>query len=164
MAPGWHIDDDGQYWQTVAQWEELQDAEPTKVCSLCAKPKPLSEFPTCKALRDGRRNECKRCTKEYIRAWRDRNFEQVRERDKAYAAQPHVREAVYKRNAVWRENNPQKRRAHYIFHRALKAGLIKPQPCWICGERAEAHHPDYDEPLLVVWLCKPHHKQTHALI
>lgn len=43
-------------------------------------------------------------------------------------------------------------------------GLLKKQPCWVCGEKAIAHHPDYDRPLDVVWLCQPHHKQTHALV
>jgi len=154
--------DQGQFHQTVAQWEALD--EPTKACKLCGKIKALSDFPRNPQLRDGHRNECRRCTKEYIRDWRDKNFDRVRERDRAYAAQPRVREATYKRNAAWRELNRDKARVHTAFHKGLRAGLIKPQPCWVCGERAEAHHPDYNEPLLVVWLCKPHHKQAHALI
>ncbi len=31
-----------------------------------------------------------------------------------------------------------------------------------CGhEEVEAHHVDYDRPLLVVWLCALHHNQIH---
>lgn len=44
---------------------------------------------------------------------------------------------------------------------ALYHGKIERQPCHCCGDLAEAHHVDYDEPLSIVWLCKPHHMETH---
>ena len=31
-----------------------------------------------------------------------------------------------------------------------------------CSKKAEAHHPDYDRPLDVIWLCPQHHKALHA--
>lgn len=34
--------------------------------------------------------------------------------------------------------------------------------CKDCS-KPEAHHPDYANPLDVVWLCPAHHKQAHAL-
>lgn len=35
-------------------------------------------------------------------------------------------------------------------------------PCVICGSvDSEAHHPDYREPVKVVWLCRKHHKCQH---
>jgi len=46
---------------------------------------------------------------------------------------------------------------------ALRDGKIIALPCFVCGLKAEAHHPNYDAPLDVIWLCPPHHKQTHAL-
>ena len=63
----------------------------------------------------------------------------------------------------WKQRNRVKRAAHVILGNAVRSGKIVPQPCWVCGEKAEAHHPDYDQPLSVVWLCPSHHKQTHAL-
>jgi hypothetical protein len=30
-----------------------------------------------------------------------------------------------------------------------------------CYEPAERHHPDYSDPLNVVWLCRKHHRQLH---
>jgi hypothetical protein len=36
-------------------------------------------------------------------------------------------------------------------------------PCLLCGEKAEAHHTDYDMLLDVIWLCPAHHKQAHAM-
>ena len=44
----------------------------------------------------------------------------------------------------------------------IKRGHLIPQPCRECGfEPAQAHHPDYGNPRLVVWLCAPHHHQLH---
>jgi len=42
----------------------------------------------------------------------------------------------------------------------LRRGKIHRGPCVDCGvdpedERVEMHHPDYDHPLNVVWLCVP---------
>ena len=49
-------------------------------------------------------------------------------------------------------------RAQYASRRAILRGELIKEPCQECGEiRVEAHHPDYDHPLLVEWLCRPHH-------
>lgn len=45
---------------------------------------------------------------------------------------------------------------------AITRGRIKKQPCAECGEiKAEAHHPDYDKPFDVIWLCRKHHLELH---
>jgi hypothetical protein len=36
-------------------------------------------------------------------------------------------------------------------------GKIERRGCIICGAPAEKHHPDHAQPLMVVWLCRPHH-------
>lgn len=44
----------------------------------------------------------------------------------------------------------------------LMRGLIQKMPCITCGnENAEKHHPDYDKPLQIVWLCKVCHIKHH---
>ena len=64
---------------------------------------------------------------------------------------------------AWRECNPQAYWAHAALRSGIRRGLVTPEPCVICGEpKAEAHHPDYDRPLAVQWLCRQHHKQAHA--
>lgn len=69
----------------------------------------------------------------------------------------------YQPQRKWRERNPLADWAHNATRSAVRRGLIKRQPCEVCGEeKAEAHHPDYLDPLKVVWLCKPHHKAEHA--
>lgn len=41
-------------------------------------------------------------------------------------------------------------------------GKILKQPCSVCGNPiAEKHHPDYNKPLYVVWLCREHHLRLH---
>lgn len=46
----------------------------------------------------------------------------------------------------------------------IKLGLLKKQPCLICGnERSEAHHFDYGLPENVIWLCDQHHKEAHKI-
>jgi hypothetical protein len=48
-----------------------------------------------------------------------------------------------------------------IANVAKRRGHIVSEPCRICGAAAEMHHPDYSQPLLVQWLCRPHHLQLH---
>lgn len=47
---------------------------------------------------------------------------------------------------------------------ALKTGRLKRLPCEIADceyPDTHAHHPDYDEPLDVLWLCPTHHIELH---
>lgn len=57
---------------------------------------------------------------------------------------------------------PERLKATSIVNYALKTGKLKREPCVICGkEFVHGHHPDYDKPLEVVWLCPKHHKAVH---
>jgi hypothetical protein len=51
--------------------------------------------------------------------------------------------------------------ARALSKHAVEQGLLKRQVCEVCGKPAEAHHDDYDRPLLVRWLCKRHHIDWH---
>jgi len=68
----------------------------------------------------------------------------------------------------WRKTHPlnelqrEKMNTRSYTHVYVKREKIKKQPCLTCKEpKSEAHHPNYDEPLLVVWLCRPHHLELH---
>jgi ribosomal protein S27AE len=70
------------------------------------------------------------------------------------------------RSMNWRARNPEKRKAHIDVARALKAGhLIRPNACSKCGTLGIpiAHHGDYDQPLLVIWLCDKCHSAEHRM-
>ena len=61
----------------------------------------------------------------------------------------------------WRKQSA----ADAAFRRALRVGrLVRPTECSACGEakpRIAGHHPDYDKPLEVVWLCMQCHGKRH---
>jgi hypothetical protein len=53
-------------------------------------------------------------------------------------------------------------KARQIFTAAIRRGKIKPQPCKVCGEKAQGHHLDYSKPMDVQWLCSKHHGEQHV--
>ena len=58
-----------------------------------------------------------------------------------------------------------KHRARNTLNRAVARGQIQKKPCRICkNEKSEAHHPDYNKPLDVVWFCRPHHASVHRAV
>ena len=117
-----------------------------KKCSLCNEEKDFSLFHKDKNTKTGCSAYCKSCKKI---------------QDKKYIRNYLYTEQVKERKKTWRENNPERKSAHMKVYYAIKKGFLFKQPCFICGEKAEAHHPDYSRPLDVVWLCSPHHRQAH---
>jgi hypothetical protein len=66
----------------------------------------------------------------------------------------------------WKANHPDRRTAHVQLGNAIARGDVTPWPvCAVpeCDKKPEAHHPDYASPLDVVWLCRAHHMQAHAI-
>lgn len=64
----------------------------------------------------------------------------------------------------WRENNPNKCKAHREVAKGLKNGIIiKPVKCDLCFciKKLDAHHDDYTKPLEVMWLCRSCHGSVH---
>lgn len=54
-------------------------------------------------------------------------------------------------------------RARAIAVRMTANGNLKQQPCAFCQEeQSQRHHPDYTQPLLIVWLCAKCHKELHT--
>ena len=136
----------------------------TKRCFKCLCEKPLGDFYKHAAMGDGHLNKCKECTKADVNQHRQDNLERVRSYDRMRAAQPHRIASRSHYVKVYAEKFPNRKKANTAVGNAIRDGKLKKQPCWVCGEKAVAHHPDYDRPLDVVWLCQPHHKQAHALV
>jgi len=68
----------------------------------------------------------------------------------------------------WRKTHPPtaeeyaKQRCRAYTNVLIKRGHLVRGECIFCGEGpAEAHHPDYTRPRLVVWMCKQHHREHH---
>ena len=135
----------------------------TKQCFKCLRKKPLEAFYKHAQMADGHLNKCQECTKTDVALHRQQNLEQIRAYDKLRASQPHRMALRTRTVAEYVANFPARKKANTAVGNALRSGRLHKQPCWVCGLNAVAHHPDYDQPLDVVWLCQPHHKQAHAL-
>lgn len=147
-----------------------------KSCFKCGETKPLSHFYKHSGMSDGHVNKCKDCNKQDVN-------ENRRTRQDYYSAYDRLRNATEHRRECKRKSNAQphvaKRIAEYkstysysqrrkaattAVGSAIRDGRLVKTPCWICGElEVEGHHPNYDSPLDVVWLCKPHHSEIHRL-
>ena len=73
-----------------------------------------------------------------------------------------------KNNNAWKHGqarSPARRRAWNAVAKAKAKGRLKAGSCAVCGATASvhAHHPNYDKPLEIVWLCRAHHDAEHAL-
>lgn len=141
------------------------------LCKGCGLEKSESDFYVSNLSR------CKDCVKAKARAHRADNLDYYRQYDKQRAPLPHrveAREAYRKTEAYVRSHNAataryaltntKRRAAHIAVGNAVRDGILVPMPCQVCGNKAQAHHPDYDRPLDVVWLCAKHHKEAHALV
>jgi hypothetical protein len=147
-----------------------------KRCSKCQCEKPLSEFYKNSTMRGGLVGKCKECTCDDVKKNRLENLERVRAYDRMRSSMPQRVAArnKYQQAANWKQihaaavlrwaqKHPDRRKASHIVSNALRGGKLKRQPCWSCGEKAQAHHPDYSRPLDVVWLCTSHHAAAHKL-
>lgn len=136
-----------------------------KTCFKCGVAKARTEFYPHPQMGDGLLGKCKRCTRLDVRASRASRAEYYRAYDKDRYRNDAVRaanaRATFRAAAL---KHPERKRAAEAVGKAIRDGRIKRQPCWVCGEKAQAHHPDYSQPLDVVWLCVMHHRQAHAII
>ena len=152
-----------------------------KACSKCGERKALAEFYPRSDAADGRTRQCRACKlrgisarrktpegralkREQDKRWNAAHPEQARATARARAARwqaahpEQVREAGRKS----RLQNPEKARARDAVHHAIEAGRLERRPCETCGApRAHAHHPDYQKPLAVRFLCPVHHAEAH---
>jgi hypothetical protein len=88
-----------------------------------------------------------------------RNPERVAAHDKERTTLKAKQEAVERSKARY----PERLRARRMVQNEVRYGRLTKQPCFVCGaEKVEAHHPDYDKPLEVIWLCRKDHVQAHA--
>jgi len=129
-----------------------------KVCKKCGVNKNLECFYLHKKMSDGRLSFCKDCVKERMRKYSktDRAIELVKEWNKTDKGK-----AVISRHRIkYRKLYPQKYKAHNSTNNAIARGVIKKEPCRVCGEeKVEAHHEDYSKPFYIKWFCQKHHRE-----
>jgi hypothetical protein len=126
--------------------------------------KPDSYFEKKKRTLLGITKKKKKC--HCLESVRTRNKENARDKNREYARKS-VQLNPEKHREIWRKRkrkNDEKEKAREILNKAVKAGLIvKPTICSECkkNKRLTAHHNNYDEPLLVEWLCYECHGKRH---
>ena len=83
--------------------------------------------------------------------------------NKKYYANDEVKKKVAVREKRYRKNPKYliQARCRVAVCTALKQGRLNKKPC-LCGDKkVEAHHPDYNKPLNVLWVCKKCHVNIH---
>lgn len=136
-----------------------------KVCFKCKEEKMISHFYKHNEMADGFLNKCKECNKKDVK----QNYRDNHEYKKAYELKrnkdPKRKEDRANYLRKFRKEHPNKNRARAIVNRLLRNGTIQRRPCEVCGSiKTEAHHPDYDKPYSIVWLCLRHHRIAHQAI
>lgn len=122
--------------------------------------------------------QTKKELKEYKAKWYKKNIERYRIKGKEHYKQN--KEILKEKNKNWRKNHPErvkemrtknqkdyikkypkKVKAHNLAHYNIK--ITKDCLCEICKKRyaKHMHHPDYDKPLEVVFVCIKCHNNLH---
>ncbi len=135
-----------------------------KTCFKCGVEKTLDAFYKHSAMGDGHLGKCKECTKKDVRENRANKLDYYLQYDQQRSKTPERKQQAAKAFRNLRKNHPIKAKARASVSKAVESGKLHPLPCWICGEKAEAHHPDYSMPLDVVWLCFKHHREAHKMV
>lgn len=145
-------------------------------CRTCGETKPLSDYYKGHMSRDCRIGKCKECVKADVRTNRLVNVDYYREYDRKRSNLPKrvAARAEYAASDSGRESQnrakrkyslrPDRRNANVSLGNAVRDGrIVKLDACEYCGSqnRLQGHHPAYDLPLVVTWLCVPCHAALH---
>lgn len=148
-----------------------------KTCFRCKKTLLYEFFNSNKTRKDGLNPYCKICNSKYFRSYRkqpkviearkvehkeyrERNIENLNRKSREYKRNNPEKVRIDARK--YGKRHPERVTAHNKVRHAIEKGILKREPCIICGENnAEGHHDDYSKPLKVTWLCKKHHTDLH---
>jgi hypothetical protein len=145
----------------------MSDANSThKKCTSCGETKSVLDFYKHATITGAYAARCKRCARAATMESRAKKRDELLERQRIHQRNfsPEVRKRRIEKRTQYRAEYPERYAAAQALNVATRSGKIVPQPCFVCGEKAEAHHPDYSRPLDVVWLCQPHHREAHAIV
>jgi len=131
-----------------------------------ARKKALHKYNTSEKRKSCSKRYYESHTEELLakgKVWRDNNKGRMSELQRLWLKTEKgkaLRGLSYKRYC---DKNKHKRLAKDALNNEIKAGRLKRQGCSRCHEpKAEAHHPDYNQPLKVIWLCRKCHVMEHS--
>ena len=138
----------------------------TKKCHACGQTLSVSNFYNNKSRYDGLHSECKECHKAWRKShYRNHTAETMASNDRWRALHPATVRAYKCKTAKRKRDRLSELGIYGIYQkvaRAIKAGILEPEPCKICGAiDVQAHHEDYSKPLDVIWFCRKHHAEHH---
>lgn len=132
--------------------------ETWKECSQCGGYKNPNEFYKRSVAKDGLSPYCKFCSKKYFVKYYYAHREQ-RIVDSKIRSKTRDTRSNYLR---MKTKYPEKFKARQIMGNAITNGDLVRKPCVVChNPKSQGHHPNYNEPLKVIWLCISHHKDIH---
>lgn len=147
----------------------------TKECSMCHQIKPITEFYKYKKYYASCCHDCRQLVQKKYReshkskakadyeALRDAGYH--RERHKRlkesgfFEAEPrHTNQIEANRISSHNPKLALQRKARAAIKYMIRQGQLLKEPCFLCGNpKAEAHHPNYNNPRYVVFLCAACH-------
>jgi len=129
---------------------------------ICGEDKPLDQYHKDRGGRFGVYTQCKQCRKNKSRLDYLKRKNEIKANVKKYR-KTKAGKATRRREFLNRKRrSPEKYKANYLLHNAVRDNRIQKQACRVCGDTStEGHHPDYSKPLEVIWLCKKHHLELH---
>jgi ribosomal protein S27AE len=117
-----------------------------KLCGGCHRWLAMDQFARATQKPDGRQARCCDCHRQLMREWRARKHDSARSVAR-YRTDPEYAKRVRARSRIGMR---------------VKAGTLQRQPCERCGAPAvQTHHPDYDKPTEIRWLCPKCHGAEH---
>ena len=141
----------------------------SRICSKCGTRKPLDQY--YKYATGLIFRICKSCCNLASVARARRNPDEAIRRAEQYRLN-HMEDVNNRVKRYYHKNkHGEKIKARVVSRYAQKRGILIPQPCQYiedngcaCGNaRTHGHHPDYKEPLNVIWLCPKHHAYTSLI-
>lgn len=160
-----------------------------KECRACGQSKPVEAFEPHPRGIGGRHSRCRVCRRDAERTRREQEIDMHRARVRAgyerhldrrradcredkrlAAARPDARERRQRHDEAARQRHPERIEARDALRSAVARGEIaKPDHCSRCEQptpkrQLHAHHPDYDRPLAVTWLCTGCHGNEHRAL
>jgi hypothetical protein len=93
-----------------------------KTCTKCGVEKPIEEFPKRKISKDGYRNRCILCTKEYNKKYNKENKEEIRKKEKIRNTNP---KRIAWRSAYNEKNREAKKEYNKKYHKENKESRAK---------------------------------------
>jgi len=143
-----------RYGDGIEYWE----------CSRCGKWLPNTEYYSDSRTGNGLKAQCRICHMKGCLATRDPDNARKINREYMARARRINPDKFKEREKNRPPASPKKVLARSRLNSAVKNGTLdKPKQCSKCGSeiRINGHHPDYNEPLEVEWLCPLCHAETH---